>query len=66
MRQMTVQEADAFLKKHKQEMTRESATKLTHAVRAGKEGVERVHIIDGREQEGCSARCSRTRASARW
>ena len=27
-------------------------TKLTHAVRAGKEGVERVHIIDGREQEG--------------
>jgi amino-acid N-acetyltransferase len=28
------------------------ATKLTHAVRAGKEGIERIHIIDGREQEG--------------
>ena len=27
-------------------------TKLTHAIRAGKEGVERIHIIDGREQEG--------------
>jgi amino-acid N-acetyltransferase len=27
-------------------------TKLAHAVRAGRGGVERVHIIDGREQEG--------------
>ena len=25
---------------------------MAHAVRAGQEGVERVHIIDGREQEG--------------
>jgi amino-acid N-acetyltransferase len=33
-------------------MSANSVTKLTHAVRAGKEGVERVHIIDGREQEG--------------
>jgi amino-acid N-acetyltransferase len=52
VRQMTVQEADNFLKKHRGEMTREAVTKLTHAVRAGKEGVERIHIIDGREQEG--------------
>ena len=52
VRQMTVQEADTFLKKQRAEMTPEAITKLTHAVRAGKEGVERVHIIDGREQEG--------------
>ncbi len=52
VRQLTVQEADAFLKRHKGDLTRETMTKLTHAVRAGKEGVERVHIIDGREQEG--------------
>jgi amino-acid N-acetyltransferase len=52
VRQMTVQEAEAFLKRHRGELTREAVTKLTHAVRAGKEGVERVHIIDGREQEG--------------
>ncbi|MBN9118300.1 MAG: amino-acid N-acetyltransferase [Planctomycetes bacterium] len=52
VRQMTVQEADAFLKKHRAEMTPEAVTKLTHAVRAAKEGVERIHIIDGREQEG--------------
>jgi amino-acid N-acetyltransferase len=49
---MTVEEADAFLKKHRADLSREGVTKLTHAVRAGKEGVERVHIIDGRELEG--------------
>jgi amino-acid N-acetyltransferase len=52
VRQLTVQEAEAFLKRHKPDLTPETVTKLTHAVRAGKEGVERVHIIDGREQEG--------------
>ncbi len=52
IRQMTVQEADNFLKRHRAELPLETMTKLTHAVRAGKEGIERVHIIDGREQEG--------------
>jgi amino-acid N-acetyltransferase len=52
VRQMTVQEAEAFLKKHRADLSPETVTKLTHATRAGKEGVERVHIIDGREQEG--------------
>jgi amino-acid N-acetyltransferase len=52
IRQMTVQEAEAFLKKNKNEITPETHTKLSHSVRAGKEGVERVHIIDGREQVG--------------
>jgi amino-acid N-acetyltransferase len=52
VRQMTVEEADAFLKRHKPDLSPVAQTKLAHAVRAGKEGVERVHIIDGREQEG--------------
>jgi amino-acid N-acetyltransferase len=52
VRQMTVEEADTFLKKHRPDLSREAVTKLDHAIRAGKDGVERVHIIDGREQEG--------------
>ena len=52
LRQMTVEEADSFLKKTRGEMLPGALTKLAHAVRAGKDGVERIHIIDGREQEG--------------
>src|SRR5207249_3523432 len=52
IRQMTVQEAEAYLKKHRSDLPAVAATKLEHAVRAGKEGVERIHIIDGGEQEG--------------
>ncbi|AWM41798.1 Amino-acid acetyltransferase [Gemmata obscuriglobus] len=52
IRQMTAQEADAVLKKSRAELPPGAVTKLTAAVRACKEGVERVHIIDGREQEG--------------
>jgi amino-acid N-acetyltransferase len=52
IRQMTVEEGEAFLQKNKADLSNEGVTKLRHAVRAGKEGVERVHIIDGREQEG--------------
>jgi len=52
VRQLTVEEADAFLKKHRADLTPGAVTKLGHAVRAGKEGVERIHIIDGREHEG--------------
>jgi amino-acid N-acetyltransferase len=52
IRQMTVQEADAVLKKSRGDLSPETLTKLAYAVRAAKEGVDRVHIIDGREQEG--------------
>ncbi|MDB5309957.1 MAG: argA [Gemmataceae bacterium] len=52
VRQMTVQEAGAFLKKYRADLSPWAVTKLGHAVRAGEEGVERIHIIDGREQEG--------------
>ena len=52
VRQMTVQEAEAFLKKHKDDLAPGGVTKLKHAAKAARDGVERVHIIDGREQEG--------------
>jgi amino-acid N-acetyltransferase len=52
IRQMTVEEAADFLKKHRSLLSAEVVTKLSHAIWAGKGGVERVHIIDGREQEG--------------
>ena len=52
IRQMAAQEADAFLKRNRAELPPGAVTKLTYAVRACKEGVDRVHIIDGREQEG--------------
>ncbi len=52
LRQMTVEEADGFLKKTRGELHPGALTKLAHAVRAGKDGIERIHIIDGREQEG--------------
>ena len=52
VRQLTVEEADGFLKKNRADLTAAAVTKLTHAVRAGQGGVERIHIIDGREQEG--------------
>jgi amino-acid N-acetyltransferase len=47
-----VQEAETYLKSHQAELPAVQVTKLMHAVRAGQGGVERVHIIDGREQEG--------------
>lgn len=52
VRQLTVEEADDFLKRNRAELSTSSLTKLAHAVRAGRSGIERVHIIDGREQEG--------------
>jgi amino-acid N-acetyltransferase len=52
IRQLTVEEADAFLKKNRGELSGGAATKLAHAVKAGRAGVERVHIIDGREDAG--------------
>jgi amino-acid N-acetyltransferase len=52
IRQLTVEEADVYLKKYRNDLPAETQTKLAHAIRAGKEGVERVHIIDGREEEG--------------
>ena len=56
LRQLTVEEADDLLKKYRAEFSPpEAVSKLENAVRAGKGGVPRVHIIDGRVQEGLLA-----------
>ncbi len=52
VRQMTIEEADSYLKKNRSELSPEVVTKLLHSIRAGKEGIERVHIINGGEEQG--------------
>src|SRR5207253_9425783 len=48
LRQLSVEEAEALLKKHRHEVQPTMISKLEHAVRAARGGVPRVHIIDGR------------------
>jgi amino-acid N-acetyltransferase len=55
LRQLTAEDADAILKKHRDEVPAAVVSKLEHAVRAVREGVPRVHIIDGRVEEGLLA-----------
>jgi amino-acid N-acetyltransferase len=52
LRQMTVDEADAILKRHRNDLSPVSVSKLMNAVKAGQGGVPRIHIIDGRVEEG--------------
>jgi len=55
LRQIAVEEAETILKKQRQELTGPSLSKLTSAVKALRGGVPRVHIIDGRVEEGLLA-----------
>src|SRR5262249_50598344 len=55
LRQLTVEEAEAVLKQHRAELAGPSVSKLENAVRAARGGVPRVHIIDGRVEEGLLA-----------
>src|SRR5262245_47875480 len=55
LRQLTVDEAEGILKKQGKELAGSSLSKLAHAVRAARGGVPRVHIIDGRVEEGLLA-----------
>src|SRR5262245_13032106 len=55
LRQIPVGEAELILKKHRGEVPAGIISKLEHAVRATKGGVPRVHIIDGRVEEGLLA-----------
>jgi amino-acid N-acetyltransferase len=55
VRQLTVDEAETILRKHRAEVAEPSLSKLTQAVRAARSGVPRVHIIDGRVEEGLLA-----------
>jgi amino-acid N-acetyltransferase len=55
LRQLTVEEASQIVEQHRPEAIGATASKLAHAVRAGRNGVPRVHIIDGRVEEGLLA-----------
>jgi amino-acid N-acetyltransferase len=52
IRQLTVDEADAILKKQRHELNPASVSKLAGALKAGQGGVPRIHIIDGQVEEG--------------
>jgi amino-acid N-acetyltransferase len=55
LRQLSVDEAESILKKHRAEVPTATVSKLEQALRAAREGVPRVHIIDGRVEEGLLA-----------
>lgn len=55
LRQLSVEEAEMILRKHRDEVPPAMVSKLEHAVRAARGGVQRVHIIDGRVEEGLLA-----------
>lgn len=50
--QFSVHEGEDYLKKNRATLDKEMASKLRHGVRACKNGVSRVHIIDGRQDAG--------------
>lgn len=52
MRQISVTDAEEFFKKHKAEIPEHSLSKFEHSIRACRNGVNRVHILDGRVDEG--------------
>jgi amino-acid N-acetyltransferase len=54
LRQLTLEEAEALLRQEAID-NRALFSKVEHAVRAGRGGVPRVHIIDGRVEEGLLA-----------
>jgi amino-acid N-acetyltransferase len=55
MRQLAVGEADELLKKHRDQLRPEMISKLEHGWKACKGGIDRVHIINGRLDEGLLA-----------
>jgi amino-acid N-acetyltransferase len=55
LRHLSLEEAEAILKKHRDEVPAATVSKLEHATRAARDGVPRVHIIDGRVEEGLLA-----------
>jgi amino-acid N-acetyltransferase len=55
LRHLSVEEAEAILKRARAELPAPVLSKLTNAVRAAHGGVPRVHIIDGRVEEGLLA-----------
>jgi amino-acid N-acetyltransferase len=49
--QISVAEAEDFFKKHKADIPLHLVSKLEHSIRACRNGVSRVHVIDGRVDE---------------
>ncbi|HMP77051.1 MAG TPA: amino-acid N-acetyltransferase [Kiritimatiellia bacterium] len=49
--QFSVEEADEFIRKHRTELDAPMLSKIKHGVRACRNGVQRVHIIDGTQDE---------------
>ncbi len=55
LRQLSIGETEDILKKHRQEVAPEIVSKLEHGLKAAKSGIHRVHIINGRVEEGLLA-----------
>jgi amino-acid N-acetyltransferase len=55
LRQLSTDEAEQILKKHRTDLPTSLRSKLEQSVRAARGGVPRVHIIDGRVEEGLLA-----------
>jgi amino-acid N-acetyltransferase len=55
LRQLSVEEAEALLRKHQNDLPGPLVSKLEQGVRAARGGVPRVHLIDGRVEEGLLA-----------
>lgn len=55
LRQLTVDEAEQILRRHRAELPVPLASKLEQAIRASRGGIPRVHLIDGRVEEGLLA-----------
>jgi amino-acid N-acetyltransferase len=51
-RQISAEEASEILKKHREDLDEVCISKLDHAFKAISGGVERVHVVDGRTNEG--------------
>jgi amino-acid N-acetyltransferase len=55
LRQLSAEEAEDIFKHHRAEVPPQGISKLEHAIRAARGGVPRIHIIDGRVEEGLLA-----------
>ncbi|MBY0524157.1 MAG: amino-acid N-acetyltransferase [Gemmataceae bacterium] len=55
LRQLSVDEAEGILRTQRAEIASGQVSKLEQAVRAARDGVPRVHIVDGRVEEGLLA-----------
>jgi amino-acid N-acetyltransferase len=55
IRHLSVAEAEDILRRSRNDLPRSLSSKLEHGIRAAQGGVPRVHIIDGRVEEGLLA-----------